>query len=138
MGLCDYKCFRKCSLQHWISNFWLWEIWLLTTVWKFGGNDSISKYIRAIPGSGRVKKPVIEHINRNMLCQKLVRCLQDQKICIMFPAAPHPLQHKGESVWENLDIRYGVRDHLRVIFWESSQWLTHLVSLYIVSSSHFC
>lgn len=80
----------------------------MITVQKLGGNASMPRFSRATPGAGRVKIPAIEEIFRNILCQKLVRCLQDQNICMMFPTSPQPLQHRGEPDWENLDILYGV------------------------------
>lgn len=79
------------------------------------GSPSTPRFRRAIPGFGGVRIPVTEEISRNMPLQKWMRCLQDQKMCIILPIAPQLLQHKGVVVCENLDIRYGVKYHLRVI-----------------------
>ena len=87
------------------------------------------KLSRARSGPGRVIIPVIEDMHLNTLFQKLVKCLHFQKTCIMLPTSPHPLQHRGELANENLDILYGVRYHLKEIFWASSQWFEHLEAL---------
>lgn len=73
---------------------------------------------------------MMSEIIRKIVCQKLVKHLQDHKIWSKFPMWLQPLQQSGKLEKDSWAKQYGVQHQWDTIFCSSSQWLMQCIALY--------